>query len=392
MKEIDNLHDFETWINSGAVNACAIQELDIRCFTDKIAGLAFEGSIFLGCDMDKHTAGHITSTGGMVIMNQTDLPFKIHKSALYSTEELFAGFDINSKDGYKQTFDYNIYADFVKNGMENTPSIRISLARRLHDHSISDALQEAIEGRKVVAIMGGHSMERRDDYYLKVAKISRQLTQQGFLMVSGGGPGAMEATHLGAYFACRTEAELLLAIDSMKTRPPDAPVGKEYADKDWLHRAWRILKQYPIPQGKEKASMSIGIPTWFYGHEPPTPFATHIAKYFANSVREDGLLAIAKHGVIFAPGSAGTIQEIFQDATQNHYAPYNTHKHKKYVSPMILFGIKRWSEELPLWNFISKAAEGRIYSELLCLTESEDEIIERISSYNPDNYVFPKHQ
>lgn len=390
MKEIDNTLDFETWVNSGSPDACAIQELDIRAYADKISNLSFEGSIFLACEMNNQTAGHITSTGGMVIISPKDLPFKVHKSALYSTKELFAGFDIDDEEGYKQTFDYKVYENFVENGMENTPSIRTSLARRLHDHSISDALHEAIEGRKVVAIMGGHSMERQDAYYLKVAKISRQLTQKGFLMVSGGGPGAMEATHLGAYFASRTEVELIDAIDSMKTRPQDAPAGKEYADKDWLHRAWRVLKKYPIPQGKEEEAMSIGIPTWFYGHEPPSPFATHFAKYFANSVREDGLLAIAKHGVIFAPGSAGTIQEIFQDATQNHYAPYNNHKQKKHVSPMILFGIKRWSEELPLWDFISKAAEGRVYSELLFLTEDEDEIIERIVSYTPDHYAFPK--
>lgn len=38
--------------------------------------------------------------------------------------------------------------------------------------------------------------------------ISRELTVRGFFMVSGGGPGAMEATHLGAWFATRTVAEL----------------------------------------------------------------------------------------------------------------------------------------------------------------------------------------
>lgn len=42
---------------------------------------------------------------------------------------------------------------------------------------------------------------------------------------------------------------------------------------------------------------SLAIPTWHYGHEPPTPFATHIGKYFQNSIREDGLLAVAKHGM-----------------------------------------------------------------------------------------------
>ena len=33
------------------------------------------------------------------------------------------------------------------------------------------------------------------------------------------------------------------------------------------------------PDGRE----SLGIPTWHYGHEPPNPFATSIAKYFRNA-------------------------------------------------------------------------------------------------------------
>ena len=71
------------------------------------------------------------------------------------------------------------------------------------------------------------------------------------------------------------------------------------------------------------------MPTWFYGHEPTNLFSVHVAKYFSNSIREDGLLAIAEHGIIFSPGSAGTTQEIFQDATQNHYATFGT------ISPMV---------------------------------------------------------
>ena len=390
MKEIEEKYKFENWLNSGNLIPSAIQGLNLKPYADKIKTLDFFGSLFLGCEVTNESAGHIVKTGGVVISNRDDIPFQIHKSKLYSVKELFNGFDIDKEKGYELTYDYKVYEDYVKNGMENPVSILASLTRRLHDHSVTDALQEIIEGRKVVAIMGGHSMERQDEYYLKVAKISRKLTQKGFLMISGGGPGAMEATHLGAFFACRTEKELTQAVNEIKIRPVGAPKGKEYEDKDWLHRAWKILGKYPIPQGKENESMSVGIPTWLYGHEPPAPFATHIAKYFANSVREDGLLAIAKYGVIFAPGSAGTTQEIFQDAAQNHYAPYNKQKFKKFVSPMILFGIKRWTEERPLWDFIKKVSNGRPYGELLQLTESEDEVVGKILSYNPEDYSYPK--
>ena len=154
-------------------------------------------------------------------------------------------------------------------------------------------------------------MKRSDEAYLAAAQISRELTRRGYLMVSGGGPGAMEATHVGAWFADRTDSELEEAVRELSAAP-------SYKDKQWLACAFQVREKFPL--APDSNYVSLGIPTWLYGHEPPTPFATHIAKYFANSVREDGLVTIAASGLIFAPGSAGTIQEIFQDATQNHYA------------------------------------------------------------------------
>ena len=381
MREIDNIKIFERWLNAKKRKPVAVQGLDLRPFEKKISNQKFKDSLFLGCKMADSAAGHVVSTGGLVIPNSDKILFDTHRAKLYAPTELFDGFDLNDEDAYFNTLDYQIYKEYLEQGKDSPKSIFVSLKRRLHDHSITDALEEAIEGRKVVAVMGGHGMERQDEFYTKVAKLSRVLTQKGFLMISGGGPGAMEATHLGAYFACRKEKELLAAIAEIKIRPKDAIAGKEYADKDWLHRAIRIMQKYPIPKNKAKKCMSIGIPTWLYGHEPPAPFATHIAKYFANSVREDGLLAIAKHGVVFAPGSAGTTQEIFQDATQNHYGSMGV------ISPMILFGIKHWTKKIPVWKVLHKVSRDKMYGELLALTDNEDEIIRRILSFKPDLYT-----
>ena len=380
MREIDSLSAFVTWISNPPLSPAAIQNLDLSAFELKLLAHDFPGCIFLGCGLSNAAAGHIVTHGGFVIPRNQAHVFETHRSKLYSPEELFLGFDLEDEDGYHHTYDYQIYRQYLDQGKDNPSSIQTSLLRRLHDHSITDAIREAIAGRKVVAVMGGHGMERQDPYYLKVARLSRILTQKGFLMVSGGGPGAMEATHLGAYFAARPEADLLAAIDQLKQRPLGALPGKEYADKDWLHRAWRIKEAYPIPEGQEQASMSIGVPTWLYGHEPPALFATHIAKYFANSVREEGLLAIAKHGVIFAPGSAGTIQEIFMDATQNHYGSMG------YISPMILFGRHWWTVEKPLWSFLQTVSRDQEYGELLCLLDDEAEIVQRIVTYEPEKY------
>ena len=229
MREIDNIKIFERWLNAKKRKPVAVQGLDLRPFEKKISNQKFKDSLFLGCKMADSAAGHVVSTGGLVIPNSDKILFDTHRAKLYAPTELFDGFDLNDEDAYFNTLDYQIYKEYLEQGKDSPKSIFVSLKRRLHDHSITDALEEAIEGRKVVAVMGGHGMERQDEFYTKVAKLSRVLTQKGFLMISGGGPGAMEATHLGAYFACRKEKELLAAIAEIKIRPKDAIAGKEYA-------------------------------------------------------------------------------------------------------------------------------------------------------------------
>ncbi len=64
----------------------------------------------------------------------------------------------------------------------------------------------------------------------------------------------------------------------------------------------------------------LAIPTWLYGHEPANLFAAQIAKYFSNAIREDTILRLSRGGIVFAPGLAGTVQEIFQAATKTFYA------------------------------------------------------------------------
>ena len=381
MKEISDISKFEAWAKkSPQRKPAAVQDLDLQAFAKLITSREFPNSIFLSCDMDSSVAGHIVHTGGVVIPDLKGFEFQVHRKSLYCVADLFHGFDVDCPKGYEATYDFKVYKQYCCQG-KSPKLINTSLARRLHDHSITDALEEELEDRKVVAVMGGHGMERQDPFYAKVARVSRLLTIDDFLMVSGGGPGAMEATHLGAYFASRELDELNAAIEMIKRRPADGKPGREYEDEDWLHRAWRVMETFPIPDGTEFGCKSIGIPTWLYGHEPPAPFATHIAKYFANSVREDGLLAIAKYGVIFAPGSAGTTQEVFQDAAQNHYANQGV------FSPMILFGEKHWTENRPVWPLLAEVAKGKEYGELIALTDSEDEIVRRIKMFDPEIYT-----
>jgi hypothetical protein len=168
------------------------------------------------------------------------------------------------------------------------------LAQRVHDNSIDDALGHLLrEGdpKRVVAIMGGHGMRRDDRAYRDVARLSRRLTRQGKLCASGGGPGAMEATNLGAWLAAHPDGALDEALRLLAPAPVFDPIAA------WLDAAFTVRTAFPLPDGEGR---SLGIPTWHYGHEPPNVFASDIAKYFANSIREEGLLAIALGGVVRA--------------------------------------------------------------------------------------------
>ena len=71
-------------------------------------------------------------------------------------------------------------------------------------------------------------------------------------------------------------------------------INVEMAEKAhaWLKPAFELARL------TTQAGESLAVPTWHYGHEPSSPFATKIAKYFQNSIREDGLLAIAGQGIV----------------------------------------------------------------------------------------------
>ena len=132
------------------------------------------------------------------------------------------------------------------------------------------------------------------------------------------------------------------------------------------------MRKYP----RDKKYRSLGIPTWFYGHEPATPFASDIAKYFDNSIREDGILAIAKGGIIYTPGSAGTIQEVFQDAAQNHYCTFG------YASPMVFLGEEFFTKEVPVYPFIQDmVARGRYKNMILSITDNPAEVVDTIINW-----------
>lgn len=296
----------------------------------------------------------------------SDVPYTVLRKELYHAHELFEAFDPADPTSFDRCYDTRVYQHSVCKGKQPT-SQREACARALHDTCIWNAMRTFLDGyeqRQVVGIMGGHAMRRTDPAYRQTVMISKALTEQGCLMISGGGPGAMEASHLGAWMAGRTEAE----VDEALTILAPAP---DFKSPGWLATAFEVVRRYP-----QSLYKSLAIPTWYYGHEPPTIFATDIAKFFNNSIREDTILTEAYGGLIYMPGSAGTLQEIFQEAVQDHYISLG------YPSPMIFVGRQYWTEEVPVWPFIHHMMETGHYKNLLLdLCDTTQEIVDAVMRF-----------
>ena len=136
----------------------------------------------------------------------------------------------------------------------------------------------------------------------------------------------------------------------------------------WASLALQIHDEI-MEAGRSRPVSSVGIPTWFYGHEPPNVFCDAIAKYFSNAIREDGLLARCSAGLVVLEGAAGTVQEIFQAATRLYYAP-----EEEAIAPIVLVGTRHWTEHVPVWAGLQALARGRGMQRALHLVEDIAEV------------------
>ena len=259
-------------------------------------------------------------------------------AGLYDADQLYGG------GRYRASPDATIYA-WTKRARDRT--LTDELAATLHDHAITDALNDAtddIDPRAVVGVMGGHALLRTDATYRAAVELGARLTEAGRTVLTGGGPGAMEAANLGAYLSPWPDA-LAEALTLLAAAPAYAP-----SLDGWIRAAVEVRRRWP----PVVAGRSLSIPTWFYGHEPTNAFATGIAKYFANALREDTLLHRCRGGIVYLPGQAGTVQEIFQAVTENFYAADPTS-----VAPMILVGVDYWTQTYPAWDLLQRLGAGR---------------------------------
>ncbi|MDG4949838.1 hypothetical protein NLM59_02785 [Weeksellaceae bacterium KMM 9724] len=372
------INSLTAWYNytkeSKDLTDLVIQGINFRNEKIDWSQFVYENTTFLSCAFNRNQATEVISHGAIVYPKFKNLPYNPNRNTLYTYQELLEGYNFEND----ASVDLKIYQRFVKN--KYNPPLVEAMAQRLHDFNIDESLRrlmgfdkKGMTEKKAVGFMGGHATRRGSEYYVKVAKAAKLLAEKDYYIMTGGGPGIMEAANLGAYMAGRSDEDLATAIEILSDLDFDnqIEIPRDYLAKNYVNNALKVLEMFP--NGKE----NLAIPTWFYGHEPSNVFASHIAKYFSNSLREDTLLAMALYGVVYAPGSAGTTQEIFQEAAQNHYGTFG------YYSPMVFLSKKRYVEDTSLYSVLHQLAVDQPYKELLYLTDDPELVSEFIQNHPP---------
>jgi predicted Rossmann-fold nucleotide-binding protein len=296
--------------------------------------------------------------GARVLEIPDGIPYDPFRTSLYTRDELMAG-----------GLDARIERHVLDHGFRAPPAPE-ALAQRLHDHALDLALAEflCVEGdpRRVIGIMGSAVTPREDRWFRAAAELGRAAARAGYLVASGGGPGIMEAANLGAFLAPHDDDALDAAVAELSRAP------SYEADREAYLAAASAVRERWLPGGE-----SLAIPTWFYPGEPVGQFASHIAKYFANSIREDGLVTIAVSGIVFAPGRAGTTQELFQDAAQNAYGIRGR-------SPMVLLGRDAYGGDPSLFTVLrDQARRFGGFDHLVALVDEPADALDFIRANEP---------
>jgi len=343
--QVESLEEFDRRVAAGAtrLSGWRVRGVDLTGRGDVLARVRVAGATFLGCSFGPGDEERVERGGALVLPSLTIAPVDVYRSRLYSADELY------DEVPYQRSLDARAYA------WSQTPGgADDALARSLHDHAIDEALAAWVRGRHLVGVMGGHAAERGDEGYADAARLGHALGEH-LVVATGGGPGAMEAANLGCALAGAPAGAVTEAVATLA----EVPTFRPSVDA-WLRAALAARDRIEAPHD------SLAIPTWHYGHEPSNVFASGIAKYFRNAVREAILLEVCDAGIVFLPGAGGTVQEVFQDACENYYADESS------IATMVLVGRRYWTETLPAWPLLESLARGRAMEDRVHLVDTVD--------------------
>ncbi|MFF5172506.1 LOG family protein [Micromonospora sp. NPDC000089] len=378
--EIETRAEFDRHHAAGTLAGLTVQglRLDLAPVPD-LTGTDVAGTLFVGCRFANREVGaDLVRRGANVVPPFSGLPYPTQPGHLYTPDDLAAGF---AEGGFAGMYDTRVYEHFRAHGGA-LPDVREALGQRLHDHGVDNALVDAVRTwltahgpQSVVGVMGGHAVPRGAAAYRMAAVLGRELARADRLVVTGGGPGVMEAANLGAFLAGWPAEELDAAIDLLAAAP-------DFTDHDrYTAAALAVRERYAaapaVPQQRGPGldwarGGGLAIPTWLYGHEPANLFAGKIAKYFSNAIREDTILRLARGGIVFAPGRAGTVQEVFQAATKTYYGTDGA------SGAYVFLDREYWTKELPIESLLRPLFAASPFGDLSTSVHLTDDVREAV--------------
>ncbi len=188
-----------------------------------------------------------------------------------------------------------------------------------------EGFEELVNVGPAVSVFGSARSTPEDKYYERAVKLGRLLAKNKFAVVTGGGPGIMEAANKGA---------------------------------------------------KEAGGTSVGLNIELPEVQTPNQYVTKLLSFRYFFVRK---LMFSKHSIAFVvfPGGLGTLDEMFEALTL-----VQTHRIGKASFPVCLFGSEFWT---PLLDWLKDSLLARGYlsnSDLLLfsVTDSEEEVLEIIKT------------
>ena len=187
-----------------------------------------------------------------------------------------------------------------------------------------DAIETLSKIRNAVSIFGSARVKPEDAYYKKTEELARLLVQGGFAVITGGGPGIMEAANKGA-----TEA------------------------------------------GGQSIGMNIRLPF----EQKPNPYANLQIDYKYFFIRKVMFVKYALAYIVL-PGGYGTMDELFEALTL-----IQTRRIRSF--PLILMGSEYW-QGLLTWLKEKMLAEGKILPadlELIQIFDEPQDVYKHIKKY-----------
>ena len=195
-----------------------------------------------------------------------------------------------------------------------------------------NGFETLIEVGPSISIFGSARTEPNDPYYAKTVEIASMISEMGFGIISGAGPGIMEAANKGAKLAKGKSIGLRINL-------PFEQFTNEYVDEEYLLKFDYFFVRKLMFQ-----------------------------KY--------------SQGFVVMPGGYGTLDELFNALTL-----IQTKKSKLF--PIILVGKKHYG---PLFDWIKGTlAENKLISpedvDLINLVENNDEVKQILSDFYEKNNI-----